>query len=389
MDRRHLLATAAGAFAASIANQAQAYKGTVEQHLGDPKFLKDHATRFIDLDTEGLMDFNGQYTKYIREFLGGDESYPDRAAFLKANGYPMGPVETSHEECFNIMLQYPPYAAHIRLARTIHEQMWDRALRSLRRHEDLYLSAMEATDKTGHLELNRGLVIPEYACHEIHEQPGGYVGDELAGMLYHYAAVTAFYHGLANGPVNHDERNQIMVAEWGTPPDKKIKRILEVGTSHGSTTIALRERFDDKDIEVWGLDVAAPQVRYAHNRAQKMGHDIKFVQRLAEDTGFPDNYFDIIAINLLFHEVPSSITRKIIPELSRITRPGGVWVGDASTQGGPRQGTILQKARTWAGHRWNFEVWTLQNNTNDFPVLRKAAGWVQNNATGKSLAMKA
>jgi hypothetical protein len=90
----------------------------------------------------------------------------------------------------------------------------------------------------------------------------------------------------------------------------------------------------------------------------------------------------------LFHEVPSSIAKKVIPELQRITRPGGVWVGDAATQGGPRDGGILEKARTWVSHRHNLEVWTLENNTNNFPVIRKEAGWKTDRVNGKTLSMK-
>jgi hypothetical protein len=41
----------------------------------------------------------------------------------------------------------------------------------------------------------------------------------------------------------------------------------------------------------------------------------------------------LIGINLLFHEVPCLATARIVPEPARITRPGGVWVGDASGTG--------------------------------------------------------
>jgi len=388
MDRRRLIATAAATFAASLIREANASKGGIEEHLTDPVYLKNHATRFIELDTGSMMDFLGQFMKTQKEY-GGAAAHPERVAFLKANGYPLGPVDLSYEECHNILSQDRSYQAYIRLSRTVHEMMWDRALRSIYRHEDMYLTAMEATDKMGPgtLELNPSMHIPEYATYEIHEQPGGYCGNPFAGMLYHYCAVTAFYHGLADGPVNHDERNQIMVSGWPTPQDGKLKRILEVGCSHGSTTIALRERFDNPDIEVWALDVGAPQVRYAHHRAVKMGHKINWVHRLAEDTHFPDNYFDMIAINLIFHELPIFATRKIIPELQRITRPGGIWVGDG-TGDGKYQGTIIQKAATWVNHRYNNETWEVQNLQNHFPTLRREAGWRTDNSTGQPIVIK-
>jgi len=393
MDRRRLLATATATMAAGLASHARAYTGTVQEHINSDEFKRAHYVRFPELDSESQMDFNAGFFRPLKEYQGA-AAHPGRVEFLKKAGYPLGAVDLSYEECHKILMQHPPYQSYIRLTRTIHEHMWARALAGLEKHADMYMSAMEATDKMGpgSLELNNSLVVPEYASHEIHEQPGGYVGNKFAGMLYHYAMVKAFYHGLADGPVQHDERNQIMVAGWPTPPDGKLKRILEVGCSHGSTAISLRERFHDPDIEVWALDVGGPQVRYAHHRAVGMGHKMHFVQRLAEDTGFPDNHFDMIAIHLVFHEVPQFATAKILPELARITRPGGIWVGDASGTGGDfsYEGTIIHKAKTWVNHRFNNEVWEVQNLQNDFPAMRKAAGFTSvKGPNGKPLTIKA
>ena len=44
---------------------------------------------------------------------------------------------------------------------------------------------------------------------------------------------------------------------------------------------------------------------------------------LAEELEFDDNCFDIVVANLLFHEVPVSISKKIIKETMRVLRPGG------------------------------------------------------------------
>jgi hypothetical protein len=52
---------------------------------------------------------------------------------------------------------------------------------------DHYLSEMEAADNSGpgKLELAPKMHVPEYARHEIHIQPGGYVGDPFAGHILH------------------------------------------------------------------------------------------------------------------------------------------------------------------------------------------------------------
>jgi ubiquinone/menaquinone biosynthesis C-methylase UbiE len=67
-------------------------------------------------------------------------------------------------------------------------------------------------------------------------------------------------------------------------------------------------------------------VRYAHKRAVEMGLDIHFAQRLAEDTKFPDNYFDIVHAFIMFHEVPLQNQEAVIREAHRVLRPGGTFL---------------------------------------------------------------
>jgi ubiquinone/menaquinone biosynthesis C-methylase UbiE len=96
-----------------------------------------------------------------------------------------------------------------------------------------------------------------------------------------------------------------------------------------------------------------------------MGHDIYYAQRLAEDTQFPDNHFDIIVTNLLFHEVESPAISKIVPEFHRIMRRGGIW-DLTDGPGGPghpklsRPMTITTKAARWVNHRYNNETWEIE-----------------------------
>lgn len=61
---------------------------------------------------------------------------------------------------------------------------------------DKYLAELEASDKAGPgtLKLDPKMEIPDYTRHEIHQQPGGYVGNPFAGHIYHYAT-NMFYRG--------------------------------------------------------------------------------------------------------------------------------------------------------------------------------------------------
>ena len=230
-------------------------------------------------------------------------------------------------------------------------------------NEDMYLSEMEAADKSGpgSLELNPTLAVPNYARHEIHIQPGGYVGDPFAGHIYHYGT-NSFYINV----IGHNEQDQIHKATAGrlpVPQDGKVMRILDMGCGAGQMTVALKERFPDA--EVWGIDVGGPMVRYAHMRARDIGVGVNFAQRLAEDTKFPDGYFDIVTSYIIHHELPAEMTRKVIAEALRVTRPGGVYYPLDFKSGGDKSPPRGMYARWW-DHRWNNEVWSLEYHAMDF-----------------------
>ncbi len=233
--------------------------------------------------------------------------------------------------------------------------MWKSLQDFFHENADFYLAEMESFDKVGpgKLELNPNMEIPSEARHEIHIQPGGYVGDPFAGHIYHYGT-NSFYISV----LGHNEQDQIhkkTVARLPTPADGKVKRILDMGCGIGQFTTALKERFPDA--EVWGIDVGAPMVRYGHTRAQKIGIGANFAQRLAQDTKFPDNYFDITVSYIMHHEMPAESTLKVINEARRVTRSGGIYYPIDFNTRGTNKGTAWGMYGLWFDSRWNDEVW--------------------------------
>lgn len=224
---------------------------------------------------------------------------------------------------------------------------------------DLYLSEMEANDETGpgKLELRPSMFVPEYTRHEIHIQPEGYVGDPFAGHIYHYGT-NSFYISV----LGHNEQDQIhknVAGRLPLPADGKVKRILDMGCGIGQMSCALKERFPDA--EVWGIDIGGPMVRYAHMRAVDLGVDVNFAQRLAEDTKFPDNHFDIVYSHLFYHEMTKDASEAAIAEAHRILRPGGVLFPIDLWSRDERPGRqAYQKYNYWFNHRWNDEVWFME-----------------------------
>jgi SAM-dependent methyltransferase len=243
---------------------------------------------------------------------------------------------------------------------------------------DMYLAEMESYDNIGPgtLELNPDLVIPEFAKYEIHIQPGGYVGDPFAGHIYHLGT-NSFYHGAFPGGNDQDQIHAMAANNLPVPEDGKVKRILDLGCGIGQHTVALKERFPDA--EVWGLDVSGPMIRYGHMKAVDLGVDVNFVQRLAEDTKFPDNYFDIVASYIIHHELPAEITKAVFREAYRIARPGGYYypIDFRSARQAPKR-SAYGIYRTWWDHRWNNERWSMEFRSVAFEEEMENVGFVLN-----------
>ncbi len=234
------------------------------------------------------------------------------------------------------------------------------------------MAEMESADHSGpgSLELDPDLVLPEYTKHEIHIQPGGYVGDPFAGYINYYG-VNNFYGGS-----NYDDEVQAAIAERVQIPrdGKKVMRILDLGCATGRLTFAMKDRFPDA--EVWGIDVGAPMVRFAHTRGVDLGKDVHFAQRLAEDTKFPDNHFDLVISYIMFHEVTSEAQDKIIAEAKRVLRPGGVFFPmDFLTGKQAPKSTAYRTFAIWQDHKFNGEPWRMEYSSRDFGELVKKHGF--------------
>ena len=378
MERRTLLASSAALATAATASAAHAAGETVDVKMDPwnqpPEVLKKRYQRLEKQDDEARQHFTRGLAKVLGQDSQRKESRDAMAAFLESHGEGGNkPTTKDMEESFALMLKHPAYAARTRLIRTNFHIHWDNPRRAFYRDYDKYMAAMEATDKAGpgSLELNPSLAIPEYAKYEIHTQPGGYVGDPFAGWIYdygHYSGTDALM----------DMGRAVSYAQAiRKPDDGRVMRILDIGCSMGHGTQAIKERFPNA--EVWGLDVGAPLVRYAHYRAVKRGLDIKYVQRLAEDSKFPDGYFDIVADCIMFHEVTPQAAKKIVAEVHRILRPGGVFHhADVATEGqasyrAPQ--SVTEKAGLFTNHRENIEPWWPMYQNTNFPDVIKAAGF--------------
>jgi SAM-dependent methyltransferase len=392
INRRTLLtsATAAAAMGIASAAESKAAPDVVDVKIDPFNLTPDQKTRhpgthFRKLASASYQDFcDGMRRRMSNEAVRHDYSaHIER--YLRSKGLnSIDDTDMDYEQAFNLMIQDPVYAASTRISRSVQNLMWDRAMRAFHSESDYYLAALAAADKAGPgtLDLNPGLDMPDYTRYEIHSQPGGYVGDPFAGFVYNYALDVGFHDDFhapgkpPSGENDHDEMYLGMAQSLTLPENGEVHRILDLGSGTGQYTTALKERFPEA--EVWGVEVGAPMVRYAHYRAVQMKVGANFAHRLAEDTKFRDGYFDIVTDHILFHEVSAAAAKNIVAEAHRVLRPGGVFHHmDVVSNGDPTppSRTVLGKAGAWANHRHNLEAWGLEYQNSDFPAVLAAAGF--------------
>lgn len=324
--------------------------------------------RLPSLNVESELDFITGYRAWMGRSL-AKQAHARSLDVLKRAGVNMN-KDGNINDLVRILTEDQTVSMMVHNIERSQEQFWKLVKQECDRNAEVLLEEMAAAEKLGPgtLQLNADLDIPDYACYEIHIQPGGYVGDRFAGHIYFYGTATVLMGG--NG---QDQLQRAWVRGVPRPADGKVKRILDQGTSCGQFAHALKDKFPEA--EVWADDVGGPMLRFAHMNSVKLGKEIHYVQQLSEMTQFPDNHFDIVTSNLLIHEVPATKIDEIAKEAHRILRPGGVYYPLDSYSGDQPRGTALAHYNAWRNYRWNHEVWWMEYYGYDHAKGMRDAGF--------------
>lgn len=273
--------------------------------------------RPLRFDDESYQSF----VEGLRGFAGLPMSMSSMKALHGALGAPPAPMPRMDRIKLRTLGDaQAPLAARNRFLRSSQEMMWRNLQQSFSQRRAEIAAALLAADNRGpgSIEWSADFQAPAYSKAEFHVQPGGYQGDELTGLVYHYGTKVFFA-----GTNDRDEMHAEIVAAGPKPVDGVIRRVLDLACSIGQGTTALKSLYPSADVT--GIDVAAALLRYAHWRALQQGSEVHFRQRAAENNGFPDGHFDLVQSTILFHEVPFAATRNIVREMFRVLRPGGVF----------------------------------------------------------------
>jgi SAM-dependent methyltransferase len=262
---------------------------------------------------EGLKRYN--YRNFVRRVL---DDYDGRVE----DGQPPRTMEEAGDQ----IIRDPLYRVACAIQRTSQEMAWSSAATSLLPHREQMARMLNEDMPPGHharLELDPGLELPgwyveaaENGSDDIHLQP--YWGDELVGPIYQRGG--GIYRTAWRGGYGKDPVSLRTLAESAAPD--RCERILDLGCSFGSNTIAFRLAFPEA-AEVIGIDVSADALKWAFHSAEHREVAITFAQRDATATGYPDEHFDLITAYLLLHEMPPEAVDAMLAEAYRLLRPGG------------------------------------------------------------------
>ncbi len=182
----------------------------------------------------------------------------------------------------------------------------------------------------GTLHLDPDLEIPAYVSKmDIHLMPGNYhtefTDDDVAQGAIYTMGTDVFSDALRyrRGKVGAVAQSIAHYLKLNYP-ELKPQKILDLGCSAGKNLFPYNSVFPDALL--FGVDVAAPLLRFGHAVAEADGVPVHFSQQNAEHLNFENNSFDVITSSFLFHELPVNITKQVLSEALRVLKPGGVLV---------------------------------------------------------------
>jgi ubiquinone/menaquinone biosynthesis C-methylase UbiE len=217
-----------------------------------------------------------------------------------------------------VVEQLPAYSLLQWLERNTQKMMWRRLEAMLRPHAPEIKAALDqqSTHALGELELDPNLDLPAYYQQtEFHVQPGGVWSGPVNACVYELGAKIVMM-GQNDDYLFH----RLFVAS--AIPRRDYRAILDLGCGFGKSTRPFVDAFPAA--QVVGIDLSAPNLKLAHQQAERLGKRITFCQRAAEKTGFADASFDLVTATMLIHEMPMPVLGRVLSEALRVLRPGGL-----------------------------------------------------------------
>jgi 2-polyprenyl-3-methyl-5-hydroxy-6-metoxy-1,4-benzoquinol methylase len=281
-------------------------------------------------DESSRQEFAKSLKQFVQEALlpGLQPVFTQRAAVRFSEKHGHAPAD--RREIRSAMLGDPYFQTYASTNRISQELMWASVTDSIDRELPKLIERAKSFSASARAQLKipGQFEVPRYISSlDIHCMPGGYAtevapDDVSVAALYDRGAYL-YCIGYC-GPDNDDFGVSVCNYVKRNLPGFAPRRILDLGCTVGHSTLPYKERFPDA--EVWGIDVGAPLVRYAHARAAAYGLEVNFAQMNAEATEFESGSFDLIVSHILLHETSAKAMPRIMRECHRLLAPGGYMI---------------------------------------------------------------
>jgi 2-polyprenyl-3-methyl-5-hydroxy-6-metoxy-1,4-benzoquinol methylase len=329
-------------------------------------------------DEEARTNFAYNLANHIRSDISPHNQKVYQHQVLPTFRKTHGRSPNTRHEVREVMSKTQQYKMSSALQRFSQEMMWDSVTDTVERQLPEIISKFECLRNgpvKGSLTLDPKKSIPPYLAKNHHHcMAGGYhtestTNDLSMGAIYDRGS---FIYVDGNfGPRNDGlgvALSKFIQVHFG---QRTFHKILDMGCTVGGSTVALKEQFNKS--EVWGIDIGAPCLRYAHGRAEYYDAAVNFAQENAEKTSFEPESFDLVTSAALLHETSHKATLNIFKECHRILKPGGVMIHQ-EIQPYRHEDPWLDFTRDWDTLNNNEPFWGTVLDM-DLTAIAKANGW--------------
>ena len=119
------------------------------------------------------------------------------------------------------------------------------------------------------------------------------------------------------------------IAKYGTLPDGGRGRGLDVGCGSGALTIACAKRNPRAEmvgIDRWGKEYASFNLPLCERNAEAEGvKNVSFARGNAVKLDFPDETFDAVTSNYVYHNIKGKDRQQLLSETLRVLKKGGTF----------------------------------------------------------------
>lgn len=167
---------------------------------------------------------------------------------------------------------------------------------------------------------------PAYYLQNFHYQSGGWFTEDSAEL--YDTQVEALFTGTA------DAMRRAALAEISRElkgRDQRTVSLLDVACGNGRFLSQIMQVYPR--LRAAGLDLSPTYTDAARQRLAAWPH-VEVLHEAAETMPLEDDSLDIVVSVFLFHELPPSVRPKVLSEIARVLKPGGVFILADSIQFG-------------------------------------------------------